>query len=298
MGIADVRAGAGGNAAMTSPQSRARRRIRLCADDYGISPAVSAAIRDLVVRGRLTATSVMVAAPTFDRAQAQALSTLDTGGRRAAIGLHVTLTAPFRPLSAGYRPQPDGAFPTIGRMIGLGLARRLDPPSLRQEVTAQFAAFLQAFGRPPDFVDGHQHVQLAPQVSEAVLEATKTSAPAAWVRQCGRSVGLGRRLADRKGLVLDLLSRRFRRLAAAHGLAVNPAFAGTYDFDGEARFADLFPGFLAGLPDDGLIMCHPGRVDAELARLDPLTTRREEEFAYLAGDRFVALLASEGATLG
>ena len=31
-------------------------------------------------------------------------------------------------------------------------------------------------------------------------------------------------------------------------------------------------------------MCHPGFVDAELERLDPLTTQREREYAYLAGD--------------
>jgi len=44
-----------------------RRPIWLCADDYGISPAVSKGIRDLVAQGRLNATSVMVAAPSFDR---------------------------------------------------------------------------------------------------------------------------------------------------------------------------------------------------------------------------------------
>ena len=42
------------------------RHIIICADDYGISPAVSAAIRDLIARGRINATSVMVAAPKFD----------------------------------------------------------------------------------------------------------------------------------------------------------------------------------------------------------------------------------------
>ncbi|MGA7432445.1 MAG: ChbG/HpnK family deacetylase, partial [Xanthobacteraceae bacterium] len=35
------------------------RRVWLVADDYGISPAVSAAIRDLIARNRLSATSVM-----------------------------------------------------------------------------------------------------------------------------------------------------------------------------------------------------------------------------------------------
>ena len=37
-------------------------------------------------------------------------------------------------------------------------------------------------------------------------------------------------------------------------------------------------------------MCHPGFVDAELERLDPLTKQREREYAYLAGDDFPAVL--------
>ena len=41
------------------------RQIWLCADDYGISPAVSAAIRELIARRRLNAVSVMVVTPSF-----------------------------------------------------------------------------------------------------------------------------------------------------------------------------------------------------------------------------------------
>ena len=62
-------------------------------------------------------------------------------------------------------------------------------------------------------------------------------------------------------------------------------------------FAALFPRFLDGLPDGGLVMCHPGTVDAELRRLDPLTTLREKEYAYFAGESFPKLLASQGITL-
>jgi predicted glycoside hydrolase/deacetylase ChbG (UPF0249 family) len=74
-----------------------RARIWLCADDYGISPSVNSAIRDLIARGRINATSVMVAAPRFLQSDAAALNALNAGARRAAIGLHVTLTAPFKP---------------------------------------------------------------------------------------------------------------------------------------------------------------------------------------------------------
>ena len=64
-----------------------------------------------------------------------------------------------------------------------------------------------------------------------------------------------------------------------------------------ADVAALFARFLERLPDRGLVMCHPGFVDAELERLDPLTTLRETEYAFLASDRFPALLASRGVTL-
>jgi len=77
----------------------------------------------------------------------------------------------------------------------------------------------------------------------------------------------------------------------------NPAFAGTYAFGDEADFAALFPRFLAGLPDGSVVMCHPGFVDAELRRLDPLTTLREKEYAFLASDTFPPLLTMHGLVL-
>ena len=283
--------------AAPSPQAAAHRRIFLCADDYGLAPGVGAAIRGLISRDRLSGTSVMVATPTFGASEALLLSSLGNTGRRLSVGLHVTLTAPFRPLSNSFRPLAGGTFPTIGRMLMLGFLRRLDPQALSAEVSAQFAAFQAAFGRPPDFVDGHQHVQLVPQVSEAVLAAIKAHAPQAWVRQCGRAVPLAARLADRKGFLLDLLSHRFRRLATAHDVATNLAFAGTYDFSDRTNYAELFPRFLEALPDGAVVMCHPGFVDPELESLDPLTTLREQEYTFLAGEAFPAVLAARGAAL-
>jgi predicted glycoside hydrolase/deacetylase ChbG (UPF0249 family) len=271
------------------------RRIWLCADDYGISPSVNAAIRDLIARRRINATSVMVAAPSFARGEATSL--LDAAGGAAAIGLHVTLTAPFAPLVSGFTPLRDGAYLALATVARRALMRSLNPEALVREIAAQFAAFRAAFGRVPDYVDGHHHNHVFPQIGEAVLRVIKDAAPNAWVRQCGRAAPLRRRLTDSKALILDQISRRFRRLAGASGVRTNPAFAGAYAFNARADFAGLFPGFLDGLPDGGVIMCHPGTVDAELARLDPLTDLREREYAYLAGDAFPRLLAAQGAAL-
>ena len=273
------------------------RRIWLCADDYGIAPGVNAAIRDLVTRGRLNATSVMVVTPGFSRAEATALSVLDTEKQRVAIGLHLTLTAPLKPLTSGYTPLADGAFLPLATMLRLAMQQRLDMTAIAAEIRAQFDAFAAAFGRPPDFVDGHQHVHLFPQVRQAALEATSWIAPQAWMRQCGSALPLHRRLTDPKGLLVDWLSREFRARAAKLGIAVNPAFAGTYTFRANADFAALFPAFLEGLPEGGLVMCHPGHVDAELARLDPLTTLREREYDYFCGDAFPARLKTHELSL-
>jgi len=278
-------------------ETSAQRRIWLCADDYGISAGVNTAIRDLVVRGRLNATSVMVAAPGFHRSEAISLNVLNSVTQRVAIGLHVTLTAPFRPATTGFRPQSEGAFLPVGTLLRHAALRRLYRDALKAEIASQLRAFISTFGRAPDFVDGHQHVHLFPQIRDAFLDVVKETVPDAWVRQCGRVVPFAARLADRKGLLLDVLSHRFGRRAAALGLRTNPAFAGTYDFRDEADFTAIFPRFLDGLPDGGLIMCHPGFVDAELQRLDPLTTLRDKEHAYFAGEAFPALLASHGVAL-
>ncbi|UGY19917.1 ChbG/HpnK family deacetylase [Bradyrhizobium septentrionale] len=272
------------------------RRIWLCADDYGLSDGVNRAIRDLIERGRLNATSVMTVTPAIGREAAAALQASVTCSPRCAIGLHVTLTAPFRPLTMHFRPLDGDMFLPFAKLLRAGLMRRLDAELVHAEVLAQLDAFHDLFGRAPDFVDGHQHAQLFPQVRDGFLRAVKERAPQAWVRQCGRDGPLAR-LVGPKALVLNVLSTQFRAKATRAGLTFNPAFAGAYDFTRENDFAALMRGFLDGMPDGGLVMCHPGFVDDTLKSLDPLTTQRETEHAYLAGDDFPALVALNKVTL-
>jgi predicted glycoside hydrolase/deacetylase ChbG (UPF0249 family) len=232
------------------------RRIWLCADDYGLADGVNRAIRDLISRGRLNATSVMVVGPSIGRAEVAALQDVAASSPRCAIGLHATLTAPFRPLTMYFRPLDGGLFLPFPAMLRSGLLRRLDPELIEDELLAQLAAFKELFGRAPDFVDGHQHVQLFPQVRDAFLRAVKEA-----------------------------------------GIPFNPAFAGAYDFSKASDFSALMAEFLRELPEGGLVMCHPGFVDETLRGLDPLTTQREAEHAFLASDQFPALQAANKVTL-
>jgi len=274
------------------------RRIWLCADDYGLSPGVNRGIRDLIERGRLNATSVMVVGPAIGRDEASALGAVAANSPRCSIGLHVTLTAPFRPLTMHFQPLDGGMFLPFPKVLRAGLLRRLDPEIIRAELMVQLAAFNEMFGRAPDFVDGHQHAQLFPGVRDAFLTAVKQAAPNAWVRQGGRNQPLARRLGAPKALLLDILSRQFRRRAARANIAFNPGFAGAYDFSQQPDFSALMRQFLDGLPEGGLIMCHPGFVDDMLVSLDPFTTQREHEHAFLGGEHFPRLLAANKVTLG
>jgi predicted glycoside hydrolase/deacetylase ChbG (UPF0249 family) len=272
--------------------------IWLCADDYGISPGVNRAIRDLIERGRLNATSAMVVGPAIGRDEVSALRAAAANGPRCAIGLHVTLTAPFRPLTMHFRPIDGGMFLPFPKLLRAGLTTRLDPELIRTELLVQLASFGDLFGRAPDFVDGHQHVQLFPGVRDAFVAAVKQAAPKAWVRQCGSNQGFLERLRTPKAWFLDLLSTQFRSRAARAEVMFNSSFAGAYDFSGQSDFGSLMQRFLQDVSDGGVIMCHPGLVDDVLISLDPLTVQREREYAFLGGEQFPSMLAANKMTLG
>ena len=131
---------------------------------------------------------------------------------------------------------------------------------------------------------------------EALLHVVATMAPerlGAPVRARAR----GAAAARPQGADARHAERRLPPQGATAGIAINPAFAGAYDFNAKADYAKIFPRFLDGLPDGGLVMCHPGFVDAELKRLDTLTTLREREYAYFISADFAETLKAHDVAL-
>src|SRR3954469_12765436 len=181
----------------------------------------------------------MVVGPAAGGDEIKALQDAAAANAHCATGLHATLSAPFHPLTMHFKPLDGGLFPPFPKLLRAGLLRRLDPEIIRAEIGVQLTAFKESFGRAPDFVDGHQHVQLFPQVRDAFLAAVKEAAPKAWVRQGGRNQPLTQRLGMPKALFIDLLSAQFRRSASRAKLAFNPAFAGAYDFSQAPDFGEL-----------------------------------------------------------
>jgi predicted glycoside hydrolase/deacetylase ChbG (UPF0249 family) len=261
------------------------KRLILCADDYGLAPGVSRAIRELAAAGRLNATSVMTPGPDLAAEAGQLLAVAPSGFQ---IGLHVTLTGGLRPLTA---PRLPAFWPSIAPLMAAAFLRRLDAKVIAAEIETQFDAFHSVFGQPPAFADGHQHAHLLPGIRDIVLDATKRHAPAAWLRQCRGPNGAGEGL---KGRVIAALSGGLARGAVARGIATNPAFSGAYDFAQAERFPAIFRGFLPALPHGSLVMVHPGHVDEALKRADPVHEPREHELAYLMSDAFPADLVAAG----
>jgi predicted glycoside hydrolase/deacetylase ChbG (UPF0249 family) len=246
--------------------------IVLCADDYGIAPGVSRAIRDLLDRGRLSATSCMVVSPDFAGEGPLLKPYLD----RADIGLHLTLTLD-RPLAG---------------LMRAAYLRRLDSRAIAAEIDGQIESFTRALGRAPDFIDGHQHVHLLPGVREPVLAAaTKTGA---YLRLTDEPLGaIGHtRVAAGKSAFLSLMARPMARLAARSRIRRNSGFRGARSFAERDPFGALFRRMIAGSPAGTIVMCHPGLVDAALAGRDSVTAAREDEYRYFLSEEFPADLAA------
>lgn len=271
--------------------------LLLCADDYGLAPGVNAAIRDLIAQGRLTATSVMSLCPHW-RSGADALRALKD---KADVGLHFTLTdqPPLGPMPT---LAPDGRLPPLGRLMGWAYRGRLNSPAakaeIRDELSRQIAAFADAWGAPPDYIDGHQHIHQLPVVRDAVAEAL-ASLPGAYIRLCGEPVTavLRRGVAVPKTLLIGGLGGGLRRMVRDRGIPANDRFAGVYDFAGSRPFADLMSRFLDGIGGRTLVMVHPGLPDEELRRVDTLVEPRRAEYDYLRGTEFVALLEARNIRL-
>ncbi|MGZ5180909.1 MAG: ChbG/HpnK family deacetylase [Ramlibacter sp.] len=260
------------------------RKLVVCIDDYALGPGVDAAVLELAARGRVSATSCMVGLARWPAAAA-ALRSLAPG--TIDTGLHLDFTeAPLdRSLRSGL-----GAF--IARAyLGALPARRI-----AAEVAAQFDAFEQAMGRPPDHVDGHQHVHQLPVVRDALFDQMqRRGLQRAWLRGTRaprREPGL------KPGVIAALGGARLRAMAGARGIPVSGCLLGVYGFDADAAgYRQLLAGWLQRAAEGDVLMCHPARSEGSPAG-DPIATARLIEHGVLASEAWPELLAQAGVAVG
>lgn len=251
-------------------------RIAICVDDYGLHPAVDDAVLALVAKGRVTATSCMVAAPAWRHGAARLKEPFDAGGVDA--GLHLDLTE--HTIAPGMRQ-------SLFAWMRDSVLRRVDRNAIRAEISAQLDAFEAAMGRAPSHVDGHRHVHEFPVVRDVLLDELErryARPQRPWLR---RTQGAGRWAL--KGHVIEAMgSRALARESAQRGFAQNATLLGAYDFRGGAeRFRRLLRQWLSSAHEGDLLMCH---VATGIVPGDEIAQARVDEYGVFASDWFDELL--------
>jgi predicted glycoside hydrolase/deacetylase ChbG (UPF0249 family) len=171
---------------------------------------------------------------------------------------------------------------------------------VRAEIDRQLDAFEAAFGVPPDFVDGHQHVHVLPVVRPMLLQALKARGLQGrlWLRDPSDGVLpiIRREVSANKALIVKALAIGFRRAARAAGFDTNEGFSGFSPFELATEPARVLEQALVELGARPVVMAHPGYVDP-LNRLGDDIGSRPHELAYLQSGAFWELLGTRGLEL-
>lgn len=268
----------------------ASRAICICVDDYGLHDGIDAACLRLVEQRRISALSVMTDGPTWPRS-AQALRRVPS--EVLDVGLHLNFTEAL----GGVGP----VWP-LKSLLARAPLRLLPRRAIRDSIRRQLGRLVEAMGRAPAHVDGHQHVQQLPVVRELLLDELGAAmarlnlpvgAPGApWLR-CGRVPNAPDLPERRKARLIEAFgARAWARLAQDRGWRCSRHLLGVYGFDAdEAHLAALWQAWLAAAAPDDVIMCHPA---VQAPADDVIGSARQREFRWLSSDRFGQMLSAAG----
>ena len=246
--------------------------IALCADDYAQNPGIDTAIQTLLAQSRLSAVSCFSTAPRWLQ---QAAPALREHRGQADAGLHFNLTEGF-----SVRPAEN-----LQRLILRSLFTRMDPEPLRSMLHQQLSAFEAGLRRPPDFIDGHQHVHQLRGVRQVLLEVLNSRYPGMpiWVRNTLPANPAWRG----KALILKYLGgNAIARDLRTAGMRTNQGFGGVYGFD-RPDYGACMRNWLTAAQAGMLIMCHPG---AAPYPDDVIAMQRVVEYLYLQSAEFGEML--------
>ena len=258
------------------------KAVIVCADDFAVHTGASRGIVALARARRISATSVMVLSPGWP----QDVALLKDLPQPIDVGLHLDWTSEFA-LASGHGLTLGAAM--LKAVCG-GFGRGDSAAQTRAVIERQLDAFEAHWKAPPDYVDGHQHVQQFAGIRQALIQALVNrygSGPGRkpYLRVSRAAAGH----ADLKSRVIAAMGApALEKLAADAGVPVAAALLGVYDFAGDQnRYGSLMEGWLQAAPAYSIIMCHPAQ-DAPVQ--DAIGAARQREYAYLGSDRFTAAL--------
>jgi chitin disaccharide deacetylase len=276
-------------------QTHTKPHAWLVADDYGLSPAVSRGIRQLIAAGRISGTGCMTLFPEW-RDEAILLASCP-GKADASIGLHMTLTD-FAPLTGSQLLAPTGKMPPLKKLIRLVNTQAAIADHIHAELDAQLEAFVAAMGHAPHYLDGHQHVHYLAPVRQWLKDKAAFFArqgPMPWLRGAP-SVALATGLSMKAKVAFACgLALGFDTAMMEAGYPVAGPLSGFYNWNDGNEFAKAMAVLGPKLQDGAVVMCHPGEIDDCLKSRDILVDARKVELDSLLAQSFFALRNQSGA---
>jgi hopanoid biosynthesis associated protein HpnK len=279
----------------------ATKRLIVCADDFGLDPAVNAAVEAAHRNGILTCASLMVGASAAKGAVVVARRTPSL-----RVGLHIVLVD-GRPVSPPAEVpdlvRRDGSF--RDNMFEAGVRFYFLPAVRRQlahEIRAQFEAF-RGTGLALDHANAHKHMHLHPTVARLILEIGRDyglsamRVPAEPRRPVRSAAALKTHPAKDLGpALLDIWTGGLRRRLRRAGVATNDHLFGLAWTGGmtETRLLSLLPYVPEGVSE---IYFHPATERTQaLARAMP-DYRHPDEFAALISPAVRTWIDAHGVSL-
>ncbi len=260
------------------------KKLVLCADDFALHSAASKGIASLAEKGCITATSAMVLSPRWSTD----VKLLEPLRGQIDIGLHLDWTSEFA-VNAGH------GMALTRTMLSTWL-KQIKPVHARPVIDRQLNDFEKVWQAPPDFVDGHQHVQQFPGIREALVQALAERYGSTSARPYLRISKLPPLQADFKAHVIAAMGAEpLRRLADMSGVPCAPALSGVYDFtDSPLSYGQRMSGWLRSSPEGTIVMCHPAQ---GFEANDVIGRARLNEYLYLSGAEFQKQLKARGIQL-
>jgi len=229
-----------------------QKRLIINADDLGRTQGINEGIFESARRGIVTSASMMVNYPAAREAAEELRS---TDPPPLGVGLHVAL-------SGGPLAMPPGDVPSL---VDSSKSLPATPDGhgelvfeeVMLEVRAQLECFRELMAADPTHLDGHHHCHRMPQAFRAVCEVAK-------------EIGCPVRHVDTE--MLEELVRL--------GVPSTDRFVARFYGEGVSlpQLHELLRDVTAGSTE---LMCHPGRVDEELAAASSYTDLRERELEIL-----------------
>ena len=270
------------------------RLLIINADDLGLAAGVSRGIIELAERGGITSASLLPNMP----GSATALQQARTLGLDLGVHLNLCAGAPLTPAHRVRSLLGGGeCFAGVLAITRRGLTGALRLEEVEREWSAQIEWVLD-HDVHPSHLDSHVHTHALPRLYPLILRLARRYRIRGVRPAIAGYIYQSRRLTQLHFQFAPIRRRAGRQASGPQERVQRPVQFSVLTALGRLRDNRPLHALLRALPAGVTeLVAHPGHIDDELRRLDPLTEPREREWQMLASPTLRALLVREGIRL-